>query len=43
MYFAWPIRSDDRVVYVNDGYSQATIGPNNRDIVWTNGAHIGTL
>lgn len=34
MRFVWPIKSDYRIVYVNDDYSQTIIGRNKRDFVW---------
>ena len=34
MRFVWPFKSDYRVVYVNDDYSQTIIGRNKRDFVW---------
>ena len=34
MRFVWPVKSDYRIVYVNDDYSQTIIGRNKRDFVW---------
>ena len=34
MRFVWPIKSDYRIVYVNDDYSQTIVGRNKRDFVW---------
>jgi len=34
MRFVWPFKSDYRVVYVDDDYSQTIIGRNKRDFVW---------
>jgi apolipoprotein D and lipocalin family protein len=34
MRFVWPFKSDYRVVYVSDDYSQTIIGRNKRDFVW---------
>jgi apolipoprotein D and lipocalin family protein len=34
MQFIWPIKADYRVMYLNDGYTQAVIGRNKRDHVW---------
>ena len=34
MRFVWPIKSDYRIVYVNDDYSQTVIGRNKRDFAW---------
>ncbi len=34
MRFVWPIKSDYRIVYVDDAYSQTIIGRNKRDFAW---------
>ncbi len=34
MQFIWPIKSDYRIVYVDDAYSQTVIGRTQRDYVW---------
>lgn len=34
MRFVWPIKSNYRIVYLNDDYSQTIIGRNKRDFVW---------
>ena len=34
MRFVWPFKSDYRIVYANDDYSQTVIGRNKRDFVW---------
>ena len=34
MQFIWPFKSDYRIVYINDDYSETVIGRNQRDYVW---------
>ena len=34
MQFVWPIKSDYRIVYLTDDYSQTIIGRTKRDYVW---------
>ncbi|MDP1768505.1 MAG: lipocalin family protein [Nitrospirota bacterium] len=34
MQFIWPIKSDYRIIYVNDAYDQTIIGRIQRDYVW---------
>lgn len=34
MQFIWPVKSDYRIVYVDDAYSQTIIGRIERDYVW---------
>ena len=34
MQFIWPIKSDYRIVFVDDDYSQTIIGRNKRDYAW---------
>lgn len=34
MQFLWPLKSDFRIVYVDDDYSQTIIGRQKRDYVW---------
>ena len=34
MQFIWPIRSDYRILFVNEDYSQTIVGRNRRDFAW---------
>jgi apolipoprotein D and lipocalin family protein len=34
MQFVWPFKSDYRIVYLNDDYTQTVIGRDKRDYVW---------
>jgi apolipoprotein D and lipocalin family protein len=34
MRFIWPIKSDYRIVYLDEDYSQTIIGRQKRDFVW---------
>jgi apolipoprotein D and lipocalin family protein len=34
MQFIWPFKSDYRIVYLNDDYTQTVIGRDKRDYVW---------
>lgn len=34
MRFVWPFKSDYRIVYLNEDYTQTIIGRQNRDYVW---------
>jgi len=34
MQFIWPFKSDFRIVYLNDDYTQTVIGRDKRDYVW---------
>lgn len=34
MRFVWPLKSDYRIVYLDDAYSTTVIGRNARDFVW---------
>lgn len=34
MRFVWPLKSDYRIMYLNDDYTQTIIGRNKRDFVW---------
>ena len=34
MQFIWPIKSDYRIVYLDDDYSQTIIGRQKRDFIW---------
>jgi apolipoprotein D and lipocalin family protein len=34
MRFVWPLKSDYRIVYLDDGYTTTVIGRKARDFVW---------
>jgi len=34
MRFVWPVKSDYRIIYLDDGYQRTVIGRQNRDFVW---------
>ena len=34
MQFIWPVKSDYRIVYLDDDYSQTIIGRQKRDFIW---------